>query len=663
MYASYDKTRSKRPIKKIVIFSISVLLTCFSLIALMKIIAADPNIPLLSDDGRATWIKADIPVNLGIWKDEYPEAYFRRSFSVSGTTTAQATLTLRAMKLADVYLDGRLIAPSGNRLEGWKKERVIDLTPVLTAGEHELRITVDNKYGPPLLIARSDALNLYTGADWEASLDDSDWKHAVSAARKQIPSLSRMFPDAGRAFLSNMPFLLPIFTIVFLMTLAARSGSSAAIRIEEVFLQPSRIRWVLIGLWVALAINNISKLPLNLGYDAVNHYEYIAYIVKNHRIPLASEGWQMFQSPLNYLISACLYSVSSVFTKDENTLNMLMRVIPLSCGVLQVEVVYRALKSYFPDRRDLQILGIVVGGLLPMNIYIAQYVGNEPLAGLLSAAALTMSLRLLRGDFSPIPARYLSALGLLLGLALLAKVTPILLCPLLALLLIHLMRQQGTSKRRILMNVLLVFGIAFGVSGWYYLRNWMAFGKPFVGGWDVASHHIEWWQDPGYRTITDFLRFGTSLHYPIYAGISGFWDSIYSTFWLDGYLSSIITYEGHPPWNYRLMTSGALLSLLPSAGILLGSIKILFFEKKATRGNLIVVACIGMYLAALLGLYLTLPIYATGKATYMIGIIPCYAIACVTGLDLIMRNNVMAAFVGAMIVCWGIAAYSAYFVL
>jgi hypothetical protein len=567
------------------------------------------------------------------------------------------------MKLADVYLDGRVIAPSGDRLEDWKKERVIDLTPVLTDGEHQLRITVVNRYGPPLLIARSDTLNLYTGEEWEASLDDSEWKPAVSAARRDIPSLSRMFPDAGSAFFSIMPFLLPIFAIVFLMSLTVRSGPSASTRIKEAFLHPSRVRWVLIGLWVALAINNISKLPLNLGYDAVNHYEYITYIVKNHRVPLASEGWQMFQSPLNYLISACLYSVLSAFTENGDTLNMLMRIIPLSCGALQVEVVYRALKSYSPDRRDLQILGIIVGGLLPMNIYVAQYVGNEPMAGLLSAAALTMSLRLLRGDLSPIPAWYLSALGLLLGLALLAKATPILLFPPLALFLFHLMRQQGLKKRRILTNLLLVFGIAFVVSGWYYLRNWVEFGKPFVGGWDVASHHIEWWQDPGYRTISDFLRFGTSLQYPIYAGISGFWDSIYSTFWLDGYLSSIITYEGHPPWNYSLMTSGALLSLLPTAGILLGIFKISFAGKKASRGNLVVVACIVIYFAALLALYLKLPIYATGKATYTIGILPCYAIACVTGLDVIMHNKVMAAFVGAMIVCWGIAAYAAYFVL
>jgi 4-amino-4-deoxy-L-arabinose transferase-like glycosyltransferase len=432
--------------------------------------------------------------------------------------------------------------------------------------------------------------------------------------------------------------------------------------VKEAALQPSRVRWVLIGLWVALAVNNIFKLPLNLGYDAENHYEYISYIVNNHRIPLASEGWQMFQSPLHYLISAFLYSVLSGFINGGDILNMLMRIIPLMCGVLQVEVVYRSLKSVFPNRTDLQILGIIVGGLLPMNISISQYVGNEPLAGLLSAVAVMMSLRLLQRDKLPISKRNLFALGMVLGLAMLSKVTPVLLCLPIAAFLVSVMRQGRMRKQHIALGLLFVFGTASLVCGWYYLRNWVEFGRPFIGGWSLPSA-VVWWQEPGYRTASDFLRFGKSLQYPIYSGISSFWDSIYSTFWLDGFLSSIITFEGRPPWNYGLLISGAFLGALPCAGILLGALRTVFAGRCANNAKLFALTCMGIYFAALVWLYLTLPIYTTAKATYTIGITPCYAIMCVSGLDLIMRNRVMAAFVCAAIVCWGVAAYSAYVVL
>jgi hypothetical protein len=332
------------------------------------------------------------------------------------------------------------------------------------------------------------------------------------------------------------------------------------------------------------------------------------------------------------------------------------------CGALQIEVAYRAVRSIFPDRNDLQILGTIVGGLLPMNIYISQYVGNEPLAGLFSAMTVMMSLRFLQRDFPLMPKWYLSVLGLMLGLAMLAKATPVLLCLPLALFLMQSMSHRQMGKAQIAFNLLLVFGIAFAVCGWYYLRNWVELGQPFVGGWDLTRHG-KWWQDPGYRTVQDFFRFGTSLQYPIYSGVIGFWDSIYSTFWLDGFLSSIITSEGFPPWNYGFMIAGALLSVLPSAGIILGVLRTLLIERLVSKGKLFAAACIGIYFFALLFMYVKLPIYTTAKATYTIGIIPCYAVACVNGLDFIMRNKIINALVSAIIVCWGVFVYSSFFVV
>jgi hypothetical protein len=273
-----------------------------------------------------------------------------------------------------------------------------------------------------------------------------------------------------------------------------------------------------------------------------------------------------------------------------------------------------------------------------------------------------MSLRILQNGEPPLPKWYLPVLGLALGSSLLAKATPVLLCPPLAVFLIQSMRRRGLRRRSIAYNLVLVFGIACMVCGWYYVRNWVEFGKPFVGGWD-QTRGIGWWQDPGYRTLGDLTAFGRSLTYPIYSAFNGFWDAVYSTFWLDGYLSSMITFEDRPPWNYDPMISGALLSVLLSVGIVLGIARTLAGDTNARQAKLFSVTCIGMYGAALLYLYLTLPIYATAKATYTLGITPCYAVACVSGLDLMMRNKYATAFVYAMITCWGGIAYISYFVL
>jgi len=253
-------------------------------------------------------------------------------------------------------------------------------------------------------------------------------------------------------------------------------------------------------------------------------------------------------------------------------------------------------------------------------------------------------------------------LGIVSGLACLTKVTAVLLIPAIVFVLIYVMSRKGEPVRNILGSLMIFLGAVVIVSGWYYLRNWVALGKPFIGGWDVSRGDV-WWQEPGYRTIQNFVTFGRSLSYPVFSSIYGFWDSIYSTFWLDGLNSSIIAYEFRPPWNYNFMLSGALLSLLPAMGIILGFIISIRKPGLAQPGQIFSAYCIAVYLVALLYLYVTVPIYSTAKATYTVGLIPCYAVMCATGFDFLTRNRYMRAAVYAILFCWAVSAYSSYFVV
>ena len=393
--------------------------------------------------------------------------------------------------------------------------------------------------------------------------------------------------------------------------------------------------------------------------DVVYHIEYIDYIFTKHQIPFSNEGLQMFQSPLYYIISAFLYvPLSHLF--DSSTSILLLRIIPLLCGILQVEIGYRTARYVFPQRQDLQVWGTIIAGLLPMNLYISQVVGNEPLAGLLSASAVVIGFHILTAESGVIPEKYFILLGTALGLALLTKVTAILLIPLSIILIIYAMHKRQNSRKYIITRIILVSGIIVAIAGWYFIRNWIELGRPFVGSWEYTT----WWQDPGFRTISDFFSFGRSLSAPIYSAVHGFWDSLYSTFWLDGSLSGIVVYGRQPPWNYDFMISGALLSLVPTAGFLIGIlVTIVSLVNQPKRPQIFAVCCIGIYIAALLYMYITLPIYSTAKATYTLGLIPCFVILSVTGLDFLSRNNLSRAIINACLACWAVAAYCSYFVL
>ncbi len=112
------------------------------------------------------------------------------------------------------------------------------------------------------------------------------------------------------------------------------------------------------------------------------------------------------------------------------------------------------------------------------------------------------------------------------------------------------------------------------------------------------------------------------------------------------------------------MLSGALLSLVPTAGILIGILLTISRPlRRAYRPQLLSVCCIGIYFAALLYMYITVPIYSIAKATYTLGLIPCYAILCVTGLNYLSKNHLLRAVINACLACWAVAAYCSYFVL
>ncbi len=653
----WPETRSnmKFPNKKILLPGLA--LALLVIIAGLVLMSKGGDTPLLFSEHGAVWIYIDRPFAI---KAQYEgeNVSYRKRFSADQASSA-ATLTIRALGDPEAYLDGKRIQPVKSDHGRWKTARIFDLTGILGPGMHEVFIRVSNRNGPAVLLAHSAPIKLATGPGWEASYDELLWTGAVPAGTKQDPELAEHFNGSGRALISLLPLYVPLFLAVFFLTRRTSSSPEWMQGINSFFGAPSRVRWLLLALWAVLAANNILKIPLIIGMDANYHYQYMSYIINEWRIPFANEGWQMFQSPLYYIISALLYFPLSLFF-NQPTYSLLMRIIPLLCGLLQVELTYRAVRYVFPKRRDLQIWGTIIGGLLPMNLYISQVVGNEPLSGLLSACAVVVGFFLLTSEQEVIPERYFIYMGTALGLSLLTKVTAVLLVPPAVMLVMYVLNKRRASIKYITLRALLVMGIIFIISGWYYIRNWIELGRPFVGGWESLA----WWQDPGYRTVGDFFIFGRSLSVPIYSATQGFWDSLYSTLWLDGGLSGIGEYIFRPPWNYDFMSSGALLSLVPMSGMLVGVIVTLFKSSdKAYRPQFFAVLCVGIYGAALLYMYVTVPVWSTAKATYTLGLIPCYAILCVTGLEILSKNILLRATINGCLACWAVSAYCSYIVL
>jgi tetratricopeptide (TPR) repeat protein len=249
--------------------------------------------------------------------------------------------------------------------------------------------------------------------------------------------------------------------------------------------------------------------------------------------------------------------------------------------------------------------------------------------------------------------------GFVAGLAILTKTTAILLLP--PLLLLGALKRDAASQSFAvpLRNIAAMLAVCFAVSGWYYVWIWHRFGRPVVGNWeyDVGFH---WWQDPGYHSVLDYLRFGCALDRPFFSSLSGFADGIYSTLWGDALLSGTSSVDLRVPWNYNLMTAGYLLALIPSAIILIGLGAALRDTRSARSVSwLVLLSFCGAVGVGFLFITLRVPSYAQVKAFYgMALLVPLCCFAAMGWDALARRPGTLRLVLGASLLIFAFNSYA-----
>ena len=300
--------------------------------------------------------------------------------------------------------------------------------------------------------------------------------------------------------------------------------------------------------------------------------------------------------------------------------------------------------------------------LLPVQVYLAQYVTNENWVAALSSGALWWTIRMLRRDSSR--AWEHAVLGGFLGLALLAKfsaLVPLGLCTSV------LLVQRWLAGRRSASEHLRLFGTTFAVvlaiCGWHYLRVAMHFGgNPFVGNWDAVSGY-EWWQDPGYRVFEDYTRFGLALERPLQSAVASVPDALYSTLWGDGMIGGSGFSRVTPPWDLGWMAAGYAIALGPCLALLLGGVLAgVDFVRAPRAERLLSVFVLGATLFLLLSLTLRLPYYAQAKAFYGLSALVPLAFCFALGFDaLALRARALAPLGVAWLAGWCLVVLATFF--
>lgn len=601
---------------------------------------------------------------------------FRARF-VLDAEPEEVRLLLAVFRQGEVRLNGTAVP--GGTLQGpaWKRPAALDLTRLVRGRTNEITVRVTNPAGPAALWAalRIRSTSPARFLQWEVSGPHGQWEPARPA---DAPMLNG--PEGYLRSFTTLPELarraagwaLGLACVLSGLTLGLCKSRAGAVRAIREFLRgPGGDRALMFAgalSWAVLFLNNLPQLPRIYGFDAEGHEAYIRYIQQRGQLPLADEGWQMYQPPLYYLLGAALLGLTGLSVEDDLAV-LLLRAFNGVVGFAHACLVFAVLRMCHPDKRWPARVGFVLAAALPAHLVVAQYVTNEPLAAFWVTLGLVCTLRARqRGGH----AGWMAAGGAALGLAMLTKFSTLPAVPVVLAAGWPAPADPGQGQGRSgtvsnrggrtwlgMAGAVVTFVL---VCGWHYARVWLHFGRPLVGNWDVGT--AAWWQDPGLRTAADFTRVGAAWIHPWLSGMDSFWDGLYATLWGDGLISSASWMVFRPPWNEAWMAMawwlGAVWTVLVVAGAVVGFVMMV---RRPREAEWMGPTLLGLYGLALIYMSVRVPSYAQVKAFYALPALAGLAMALVQGWRGVAgASRTRHAVLGVLLGLWAVFSLGSFWV-
>ena len=279
-----------------------------------------------------------------------------------------------------------------------------------------------------------------------------------------------------------------------------------------------RIALAVLACFVALGIIYSVASPLLENLDETHHYAFIKHVADGQGLPVQRPGeatryrQEGSQPPLYYAVGAAVTAgidsddfadlvvrnpharIGVGMTADNQNMYIhseaqrwpwrgavlaihLVRLLSVGMGAGTVWGVYRLGRTLLPGRPRVALGAMALTAFNPMFIYVSASVNNDNAITLLGTWALVLMVRLLREGCTP---RRLLGLGLVVGLAPIAKVSGLALLPLAGAALLATAARDDLAARRLpswravlvaLGQFAAVLALTLLLSGWWYARN------------------------------------------------------------------------------------------------------------------------------------------------------------------------------------------------
>ncbi|MFO0956222.1 MAG: DUF2142 domain-containing protein [Isosphaeraceae bacterium] len=233
--------------------------------------------------------------------------------------------------------------------------------------------------------------------------------------------------------------------------------------------------------------------------------------------PLKLSAYESFQPPLYYLIVA---AIAGPIADRPADILMIGRLVSVALGAIGILGIWLAARRLVPEEPWLAFAAAGSVALIPQFAFNSATAGNDSLIHALFAWSFASWFRSLR---DPTDDRRMVRSGVLVGLAILSKLSAFALLPGLALLVLIRTANSGDRRRSEQLRMALgSIGAISAVSGWWFVRNAWVLGDPLASR-DASRY---------YRSR--FVPFSPDSWHDIRALVETTWQSFWGRFgWMN----------------------------------------------------------------------------------------------------------------------------------
>jgi hypothetical protein len=380
----------------------------------------------------------------------------------------------------------------------------------------------------------------------------------------------------------------------------------------------------LIGLAVAAAvgtgirISNALTYPIDMGFDAIGNWEYVALLLRDWTLPSPDAGWSTAHPPFFYNFAAAIVRIFDAVNKPSAV--HVIRLATACAGLVGIAAAVQLVRKLDPQNSRRAFIAGVLLLFLPVHLYMSAMLSEEILVtALVSIAAAGLAWEMSAGAASGRKLVRAGIFGAFAGLALLTKLSGLLIVGIGSA--AYLIHGWQSGDRMAALRSCLIFGTTASLfGGWYYLWNLYAYGYLYPHGLEV--HAVMFQMPPGVRGFFDYLWIPVAtfadpqLLSPKL--LHSIWGSTYVTIWFDGHRSFL---PRDSISVTRLGTAMLCLALVPTAAFFVGlSRGARRWMRDASGSDLVLVSLV---VATLLGYVVFTwqnPWFAVLKGSFLLGL-------------------------------------------